>query len=516
MTAAHPTTGERRLVLAVSTSSALILVEGTTFNYVLPALIADFGLPAADIGLIRLIPNVGALLVVFLAGALGSRWGERRVMVMSTLLFLCGGVITLAAVATPMLIAGLLFMNMGRSVLMVVGIALIAVRVTGRDARASAFATYSAVLPFAYLFGPPLGGFLIDAFGWRAVGMLWLATGVGAVVILLLGIPASTDEGERQELLTPALAGLFLAGVVQAINTLGRHGPGLQLLVELGLVMVAVIGLVIALRRLPDPTLSIAVLRNGGVLVLLAVVMLANLSNLWFFMNLAFQYVWDLSALQTALLLIPAQLLVIVAARIAGTVVQRAGIKVAGTVFMVATGISLLSSLVLSETSPLWLGAAMLAVFGACTAATGVPVTNAVMDSVPADESGNASAYRSAAASIGSALSASIMTALVFGTMSMALANRGVAAGFDTARVTAAVQDWEEGAEAQQIVGHFAGGPFPVTIDDVNAATEAAYMEGLRAHGLIGAVVTFLIAGVFYVALGRQERTSARAGSGSP
>lgn len=516
MTLVPATTSDRRMVLAVSIASALILVEATTFNYVLPALIKDFAIPTADTGFVRLVPNVGALLVVFLAGALGSRWGERRVMVMATLLFLAGALLTLAAVVTPMLIVALLLMNMGRSVLIVVGIALIAARVTDKDARASAFATYGAVLPIAYLFGPILGGLLIDTIGWRAVAALWLISGVSAVAVLMLGVRPSTPDIEHRELLTPALAGLFLVGVVQAIDTLGRIGVGVQFLIELGLAVVAVLGLAIARRKLPHPTLSLAVLRHGGVLVLLAVVMLANLANLWFFMNLAFQFVWNLSALQTALLLIPAQALVIVAARLAGTVVQRAGIKVAGTVFMVATGISLLFSLVLSETSPLWLGALTLAVFGACTAATGVPLTNAVMDSVPEDESGNASAFRSAAASIGSALSASIMTTLVFGTMSIALMDRGIAAGFDSATVAAAVRDWEEGAEAQEIVGHFAGGPFPVTIEDVNYVTQASYMEGLRAHGVAGAVVVFVTAGVFYVARSRQERSAAVARRGAP
>ena len=53
---------------------------------------------------------------------------------------------------------GFLLVNVGRAAMFIVGLAFMAAAVGSRDGRASAFATFSRILPAAYLVMPILTG----------------------------------------------------------------------------------------------------------------------------------------------------------------------------------------------------------------------------------------------------------------------------------------------------------------------------------------------------------------------
>ena len=504
MTSIPATPGARRLVITISVAACLLLTESTSFNYTLAPLIREFSATTDQTNLLRLIPNIGAVVVVFLSGVFGARWGERRVLIWSIVVFIVGGIISSLALNLTMIMIGSLLQNMGRSVLFVLAIALIGHRLTNRDERASGFATWSATLPFAYIVMPVIAGILVDNYGWRSVAVVWPLAGLAALGMVMWGVPADGPMRKHGELLTPALATVALTALIPAINTLGRGGITVDFLVNIGIAAIAAIALVIALRRVAHPTLSVAALRNGGAIVLLTVVVLFNFANLWFYMSIAFQYVYGLSALGTALIIIPSQVMTIIGARFAGRLIKSMGITFAGTAFLLAMALALLVSCFVEETSPIWWAAAVLALFGAANSGASVPLTNAVMDSAPRGEEGSASSFRSAASSIGSAISVTVVTIIVFGTMSSSLVAQAKQAGLTDAQARAVVAELEQGAKAERIVGAFVG--LPVTNDDIKSAERKAYIEGVHSHGLAGAAVTFVIAGLFGFASRRQQR----------
>jgi len=506
MTSAPLLAVDRRLVLGVSITLALVLVEATSFNYVLPRLVDEFDGTDEQVALIRLVPDIGALLVVFLAGSLGARWGERRVMTWSVAVFLAGAAITVVAPGMEVATAGVLLMNVARSVLFVVGIGLIAAGVQGADARASAFALNGAVLPVAWLFGPLLAGALVDSLGWRAVGGLWVVSGLAALALVTRLLPDTGRGRESGELLTPALAGLFLTAVVQAISTAGQDGATAALVVDCGVAVVALVALVVALRRTTAPTLSLAALRDGGLVLLLVVVLVNQFYNLFFYMNMTFQLVFGLGALATAAVLVPTQLACIGASLAAAPVIRRLGLRRAGVVLLVALAGSLLLSALVRVDSPVWFAAAVMALYGGLNAAAGIPITNAVMDSAAPGQEGGTSALRSAASNVGSAISTALMTAIVFSAIGGSLLGQAREAGIDPVAAERAVAELRDNAEASQVVSRLGG---PVTAADVERAQRVAYAEGLRVHGLVGAGVVLGVAGLFYVARRRQEAAAA-------
>ena len=89
-------------------------------------------------------------------------------------------------------------------------------------------------------------------------------------------------------------------------------------LVRLAIGVLAFAALVLAWRRVEHPSLSLAALGQGGMYLLLIIVILMSFANLWFYMTVGLQYLYGLDALGTAVALLPAQ-----TAAIFGAVITR-------------------------------------------------------------------------------------------------------------------------------------------------------------------------------------------------
>ena len=141
----------RTLVIGVAVAQLMILSIAASLNYMLPAMVADFQASDEQSQLLREISSLAALLVVFLAGVMGERLGDRRVMLLSALLFVVGSAMVVVAPSMNVATFGFLLANVGKAIISVLALALLAGRITDPDGRATAFATVSSLVPVAYL-----------------------------------------------------------------------------------------------------------------------------------------------------------------------------------------------------------------------------------------------------------------------------------------------------------------------------------------------------------------------------
>lgn len=114
-------------------------------------------------------------------GALSDRYGRRPVLLGGLTLFVIGVALAAVAPTVEWFIVGRLIQAIGAGC----GVAL--ARAIARDAYGPEFLVKAiAYLTMAYTLGPmispPVGGILVDAFGWRSI--FWFALIIGGVILL--------------------------------------------------------------------------------------------------------------------------------------------------------------------------------------------------------------------------------------------------------------------------------------------------------------------------------------------
>ncbi|MEI8082493.1 MAG: MFS transporter [Actinomycetes bacterium] len=496
---------ERRIVIGVSIAVAATFTVMASFNYMLNPMLEDLGLTSEDAGFALQLPNLAAILVVFSAGVLGDRLGQRRVITFAAIAFIVGSVLVACAPAMPVITVGLLVEGVGASAITIVALGLLSSRIEEPGARASAFAAFGAVNPLVYLVIPLAAGIAVHYVTWRMVPLLWAVFGVLALAATRKLLPTNDVMMGTGELATPLLAGIAVMAGVQWISWTNNLGiANSQTLAALVVTLLALAATAITYRRAKQPSLALGVLRKGAMPVLLIIVLLAPFANLWFYMMLAFQHVYGLNAVETAVVMLPAQVTGVLGAVIARALLARKGVTWAGTILLIAVGISLLLTLTVRQGSPVWVPALVVALFSATAIATSVPLTNAVMDSAGPNESGSASAMRGAAGSIGAALGVVLMGSVVFGAVQANMVDEIAATGQPPQKAASMVAELEAASQAPNPAS-----PYPIPAEEEEFLKDAfarSMLNGIYADGVVGAGIAFASAGLFFVSRRKQRQ----------
>ncbi len=188
--------------LAFALSLASIALIGPLavhlFLPVIPAVKAALGLSDAAAQSTFSVSLLGMAIATLVYGDLSDRWGRRPVLLSGLVLFLVGSVLSMAAQGFASLALGRLVQAIGA------GCSITLVRAIARDAYGPARLVKAiAYLTMFYTLGPTVapiaGGFLVDAFGWRAAFAVSIAGGVvilaGAWFVLYETRPAGSGGG---------------------------------------------------------------------------------------------------------------------------------------------------------------------------------------------------------------------------------------------------------------------------------------------------------------------------------
>ena len=201
----------RIFVVALTLITSMGPLSLHLFFPAIPAVKSEFGIGVSLAQLTTSGPLITMAFLSLVFGSLSDRYGRRPVLLGSIVLFICGCVLAALAENIWMLIAGRLIQAAGGAC----GLSL--ARTIARDV----FGTEGLVKVIAYLLmayslmpliAPPIGGFLVDGFGWRSV--LIFASCAGALIGLLSYFilyetrPAS-DPTHRQRSLTAGYLELF-------------------------------------------------------------------------------------------------------------------------------------------------------------------------------------------------------------------------------------------------------------------------------------------------------------------
>ena len=95
------TDDENRVLRATCLLSGLATVVTASYTFMLPPMLEGLGGTPAQSSLLRAVPSVGSLLVIFPAGILGQRLGPRRLLGGAGALIALGALLVCLAPAVP-------------------------------------------------------------------------------------------------------------------------------------------------------------------------------------------------------------------------------------------------------------------------------------------------------------------------------------------------------------------------------------------------------------------------------
>ena len=209
---------------ALSIGVVLSTVDSSALNLALPSLAAHFGSDAAAVQGASSLYLIGAAIAFLPISALASRVGTVRVYRLSLAFFAVLSQI-LAFSPTLRVLLTLRFFQ-GIAGAGIVGLVPGMTAATFREHRGWALGMIAGSVAAGTLMGPPLGGFLVEWFGWRSIFYINLPFGLLALVLSgrltdLHGV--GLREGMRRAFRTPAFILALLSTVCFFIQSFGTN-----------------------------------------------------------------------------------------------------------------------------------------------------------------------------------------------------------------------------------------------------------------------------------------------------
>ncbi len=406
----------RWVLLATISGSGMAMLDATVVNIALPSIGRDLG---ADFGTLQWIVNAYTLslaALILLAGALGDRFGRRRVFVVGVVWFAVASLLCGLAPTAEVLVAARALQGIGGALLTPGSLAIISSTFVATE-RARAVGAWSGLSGVAAAIGPFAGGGLV-ALNWRAVFLVNLPVAVFIVVVSLRHVPESSDADSPPglDVAGSALAAAGLAGVTYALTSLGgEHSGGINDAVVLAIGAGGVAALVrfaFVERRSPHPLVPLTLFadRRFSVVNAVTLVVYAGLGVFLFLLVLQLQIVAGFSALVAGTALLPVTVLMLLLSSRAGALAERIGPRLPLAVgpLLAATGF-LLTLRIGRGASYLVDVAPAVMVLGLGLSLTVAPLTATVLGSADPRYAGTASGVNNAIARTGSLLAVAVI-----------------------------------------------------------------------------------------------------------
>jgi EmrB/QacA subfamily drug resistance transporter len=190
----------RWLVLAtVIVGTFLGRLDQTIVNLALPKIINDFHITVTTASWISTAYILANAIFVPIWGKLGDTWGRKKVYMLGFAGFILGSVLAGLSWNFSSLIVFRVIQAVASSADYPTAMAILAVTFKPGKERAQALGVWSASFAAASVFGPLIGGPLIDNFGWRSVFLVNLPVGIIGMVMAWSFIHESRSEEENKK-----------------------------------------------------------------------------------------------------------------------------------------------------------------------------------------------------------------------------------------------------------------------------------------------------------------------------
>lgn len=424
MGTAMASTSRHRALAVASAGYFFVLLDVTIVNVALARM--GSGLHATRSELQWVVDGYALVLAAFMlsAGDLVDRFGSRRLFLAGLGLFGLGSAACAAAPSVGFLIGSRVLQGFGAAAILPTSLAVVNQLFPAADERPRAIGVWAGIGGSALVFGPVLGGLLVEPLGWRSI--FWLNV---PLVLVALGLafafvpPASGTEDERVDLPGQLLGTATLVAAVFALIEGGRAGFGSApaLAGAAGAAILLAVFILVELRS-PRPMLELSWFARPEFAGANAGSGLMNLGTLGalFAISLYLQQAHGFSPLRTGLNLLPLAAPLAVLTPFTGRLVALADARRPAGFGLLACGCGYLGAASLTKQLTGPAGWVLLAVAGAGMAVAVPGLVAGATEALGPDRAGIAAAVNNTSRQVGGAIGVALIGG--FGSLSTSLA----------------------------------------------------------------------------------------------
>jgi EmrB/QacA subfamily drug resistance transporter len=396
-------------------ASSLAFVDGSVVNVGLPAIGRNLHANSEDLQWVinaYLLP-LSALLLI--GGAAGDRFGRRGVLIFGVALFGVGSVLCAVALNLGWLLVARALQGTGAALLLPNSLAILGTAFLG-EARGRAVGTWSAASSVAAAIGPVLGGWVIDALGWREIFLINIPLAIAAIILAIRFVREERPQSQAAplDIWGALLATSSLVALIWGL-TIGANRSAWPIsavaAIAVGIVLLGIF-FGIEQTKKNDAMMPVALFKSADFigLTLLTLLLYGALGALLVLVPYVLIQGAGYSGTAAGAALLPFPIILALSSRAMGGIAGRFGSRIPLSVgpMIVAAGFLLL--LRVNPETDYWRGAAPAIVVMAIGMAGAVsPLTTAVLTSVDARHTGSASGLNSAVARTGGLIATALL-----------------------------------------------------------------------------------------------------------
>jgi DHA2 family methylenomycin A resistance protein-like MFS transporter len=162
----------------------LVLFDTTALNVAIAAMHREFG---GTMSALQWIVNAYTIVfasLVLTCGALGDRYGARRLYQLGLALFTAMSLACALSPSVALLIVFRMAQGLGAAMMLPASLALLSQLYPDPRARARAVSFWASIVSLGFAAGPALGGVFTSYFGWRSIFLLNVPTGIVALLMV--------------------------------------------------------------------------------------------------------------------------------------------------------------------------------------------------------------------------------------------------------------------------------------------------------------------------------------------
>jgi EmrB/QacA subfamily drug resistance transporter len=344
-----------RLACVVILGSVMSVLDTTIVNIAVTTLGRDFKSPVSTIQWVSTGYMLSLAVAVPLTGWTIERFGAKRMWQISLALFTGGSILCGAAWSPASLIIFRILQGLGGGMIMPIGQTIMA-RAAGPQRMARTMSVLGVPTMLAPVFGPVIGGLIVDSLSWRWIFYVNVPVGIVAAFLSVRFLKDDHDErkvGSRLDvsgvlLLSPGLA-LVVYGLSRAAGGRGLADAAMIGCVTVGLLLIALF--VGHALRVPEPLLDMRLFGDRGFSLasLNSFVVGTVLFGAIFILPIYYQVARGESTLSAGLLLAPQGLGAALSMPLGGRLTDRVG---PGRVVPVGLAVVILGTIPFTQLSP--------------------------------------------------------------------------------------------------------------------------------------------------------------------